>query len=379
MVGELQVDNVAEVFRHQFGDHFAQRRGTQVLSFLDDIVVGGDGRNGRGVGGRTADPLFLHGTDQRCLGIAGGGLGKLLFGDGFIKKKGLPFLQFGKAAFVLFLIVVGGLLIDSRVAGELQTGTAGAELAAAAFHLDGDVVIDSVCHLAGRKAPPDDAVKAILFLGEVLLHQLGCKGHIGRADRLVGVLGAGLRLVHTRLRRAVCRTVAVRNEGACGRNGLVREPQRVGAHVADQTDAATAGDLNAFIELLGHGHRPPRGHVQTAGSLLLERGGDKGRRGRALLFGFLNRGDREGMPGDGLTDLLHLVFGVQFALFPVHAVKAGAEAVLIGAALQKSIQKPVLPAFKPADFFFAVHDHTRGNRLHPSRRKAALDLFPEQG
>ena len=139
--------------------------------------------------------------------------------------------------------------------------------------LDAHAVVDGVCHLAGEKAAPDQAVQAVLLARQVALDLLGCEGDIAGADGLVRVLRAGLRLILARRLGAVIRTVAPIDEVARRGLCLLGDAQRVGTHVGDQAHRALARDVDALIELLGDGHRAPGRHVELARGLLLQRGG----------------------------------------------------------------------------------------------------------
>ena len=379
MVCKLQIDDVAEVILHKACDNLPKRCRLEVLALLHDVVMGGDGGDGRRVSGRAADALLLHRPNQRGFGIAGRRLGKLLLRYGLVQKQLLPLLQIREQAFGLFLLVVGRFFIDGGIAGELQGRGVCFEKITAALHFDGKIVIDRVCHLAGGEPAPDDSVEAVLFLGQILADQFRGQGYIRRADGLVGVLGAGLRFEAARLFRAVGRTVSFLNEAPRGSHRLIRQAQGVGTHIADQTDAAVAGDLDAFVELLRHRHGAPRRHVQAAGGLLLQGGGDKGRRGRALFLRAFDAAHGEGGFLYRITDHLDLVLGMELHLLLRGAVEAGTETVRVLRLLQEGIKQPVFLTLKRADLVLAVHHHARRHRLDPSGGQAALDLLPEQG
>ena len=164
MVREFEVNDVGEALLHKLGDDLAKRRRAEILSLLYDIVVGGDGGYRRRVGGRAADALFLHGADKRGLGIARGGLGELLVGHHFFKIHLLPLGKAGQGVVYLGALLVLRFLIHGGITGELHFGIVRAEGVPGADCVHGNVVINGVCHLAGREAAPDEPVKPVLLL-----------------------------------------------------------------------------------------------------------------------------------------------------------------------------------------------------------------------
>ncbi len=81
--GELVIGNRLELVNQQAGNAFAERRRTERLVLLGDVIAVDDGRDRRRIGGRPADAAFLHRTDERCLGVAGRRLRKVLDGSIF--------------------------------------------------------------------------------------------------------------------------------------------------------------------------------------------------------------------------------------------------------------------------------------------------------
>ena len=363
---------------HQARHHLAQRRGAQILALLDHIIVGGDGGYGGRVGGGAADALFLHGADQRGLGIAGGGLGELLVRDHFFQRQLLPLAERGQRISQLCALLVLGLFIHGGVAGEFHLGVIGAEIVAVGHHVHRHTVIHRVCHLAGGEAAPDQPVQAVLLLGQVLSHLLRGQEHVGGADGLMGVLGPCLGFEAAGLAGDVLAAIALGDKGSCRGQGLVGKAQGVGSHVGNQTDAAPAADLHALIELLGDGHGAPGRHAQAAGGLLLQGGGDEGGRGAALLLSPLHGVDDKGRVLHRVDDGVDLRLAVKLLLFVVLAVKTGGKAAGAVAPAQTCVQKPVFLALEILDLLFPVHHHAGGDRLDAAGGKAGLDLFPEQ-
>ena len=267
--GELHVHDVREALAHQVVDHAAQRRETQVLALLDDILAVENGGDGGRIGGGAADAVFLHSADEGGVRIARRRLGEVLEG---CKAGGRDLLALGqrrKGRFLLLLVVVAALLVDGGVAGEFQVAGGTAQGVVAGGDLHGDAVVDGVGHLAGQKAAPDQAVEPVLLLRQVGLHPLRRQGRVGGADGFVGVLRAGLGLVDTGRGGVIGRAVAGVDQLLGLRLRLVGDAQGVGTHVGDQTHGALAGDVHALIELLGDGHGAAGRHVQLAGCLLL--------------------------------------------------------------------------------------------------------------
>src|SRR5690606_22267009 len=87
-----------------------------------------------------------------------------------------------------------------------------------------------------------------------------------------------LRRVAARLVRQVLLAVALRDHVADLGERLVRERDRVRAHVRDQADRAFA-DLDAFVQPLRDRHRALRAEAELPGRFLLQRRGRE-RRGR---------------------------------------------------------------------------------------------------
>ena len=262
--GKAQIDDVREALEHEIVDHVAQNGGAQILALLDDILAAEDGGDGRGVGRRAADALFLHGADERGLGVARGRLGKVLGALELFQVDGLTLVQVGQRSAALLLFLVLPLLIHGGVAGKAQLAAVGAEEIAGALGVDDDVVVYGVCHLRGGEAPPDQAVQAVLLGGEILFHALGRQRHHARPDGLVRVLRGGVGFIAAGRAGVIRLAVAAADEGGGVGQRVLRQAQRVGSHVGDEADGALALDVDALIELLRHGHGLARGHAKPA-------------------------------------------------------------------------------------------------------------------
>ncbi|CCY42479.1 flagellar basal body rod protein [Firmicutes bacterium CAG:124] len=191
------------------------------------------------------------------------------------------------------------------------------------------------------------------------------------------VLCTGFRLIAAGF-GVIGRAVAAADCVARGGQRLFGNAQRVGTHVSDQADRALTGDLHALVKLLCDHHRAARGHVELARRLLLERRGDKGRRGGALFLRFLHAGHGKRLALQRVQNGLHILLTRQLALLRVAVVVRGEAAGLAGA-VQIYIQRPVFLRDKGPDLVLAVDDQTGRDRLHASGGQALADLFPEQG
>ena len=252
-----------------------------------------------------------------------------------------------------------------------------AEHIAFAQDVGGNGVINRLGHLAGDKARPDQLVKLILVGGKRAFNLVGQQRDVRRADGFMRVLCRALGLEHARLAGVVFLAIASPDKGGNGGRCFISETHRVGTHIGDQTGHTNSLDIDALIQLLRDAHRAARGHVQLAGRLLLERGGDE-RRGHGLfLLTALDAADRELVPGNRRHDRHRLFFGFQLGFAVLVAVKAGGEfAALFGQELR--VNRPVFLGDERADFLFPVDHQAGGNRLHAACRQPALDLAPQE-
>ena len=283
MGGEGQIHDIPEALLHESGDGLSQGGGFQELSFLEHIFPVQDRADGRRIGAGTADPLFLHGPDQGVFRVAGGRLGKLLFFLQLQEIQAIALVEMRQRG-ALLLSFLRLAVVHLGKAGELQGGSAGLEYIACGDGIHGNRVIHGVGHLAGHKTPPDQPVQAVLVLRQVLPDPLRRQFHIRGTDGLMGILRflAGLEIPG--LGGIILAAVIADDVILCGGDGFGGNSEGVGTHIGDETDAALSRYVDAFIQLLGDGHGPPRGHIQAPGSLLLQRGGDEGSRRRPALI-----------------------------------------------------------------------------------------------
>ena len=336
-----------------------------------------DGRYGGRIGTRTAYALLLHRAYERGLGVAAGRLGEALLLIQLFAPGALALGQVGYALDRRGALVVLGVLIDRGIAREHKLGIAGAEAVSGAAGVHGDVVVHGVGHLAGGEPAPDEPVEHVLLARQVVAHHLGRQRGIGRAYGLVRVLRACASLVAPGLGGAVRLAVVVGYKAARGGERLLAETQRVGAHVGYEADGALAGDVHALVKLLGYAHRAARGHAQAAAGLLLQRAGDEGRRGAALLLAALHGVYRKRVVLYVGYDAVDLLLAFDVDLFLALAVVARGELAAV-VAQQRGVEQPVLLGHKGAYLLFAVDHHARGHALHAAGAEAAADLLPQQ-
>ena len=252
------------------------------------------------------------------------------------------------------------------------------EAVSGAESIDHHVIIDGICHLARRKAAPDQAVQAVLLRREILFHTLRREIHVARTDGFVRVLRARLGLIAAGFAVIVLFAVKAADKAARGGHGFLGKAQRVGTHIGDKTDRAFAGDIHAFVELLRDAHRAPRREPQTAARLLLQRGGDERGRRAALALAALDGADLPRRLFHGGDDVLHFFFTVKLFFLVCRAVIAGDKAALLPGAVEMRIQIPVFFRLESPDLVFPVHDHADGNRLHAARGEPPAHLAPEE-
>ena len=180
--------------------------------------------------------------------------------------------------------------------------------------IGGNRIENGVCHLAGHKARPDQAVQLELIGRQILADLFRQQLHVGRTNGFVRVLRVALGLEHTRLARIIFLAVAAADETGGSGGSLVGQTERVGTHIGDKTGQAVLAQLDAFIQLLRDAHRAARRHVQLAAGLLLERRGDERRCGGALFLAALDIADGERLAGNGVDNMHRLLFVFQLGL-----------------------------------------------------------------
>ena len=238
-------------------------------------------------------------------------------------------------------------------------------------------VIAGVSHLAGHETAPDQLIQAVLLLSQVVFDGLRVQLHIAGTDGLMGVLSPLLLAEAARRTGIIGCSVAGEDQLLCCRQGLLGKAQGVGTHIGDETDGPLAGDVHALIELLGDGHGAARRHIQLPRGLLLQGGGDKGRRRRAALFRTLDVLNGKRAVADVGDDAVRFLLRVKLPLLAVAVVTGGEAAGLVQAA-QGYIQGPELLGLEILNLPLPFHHQARCHRLDTSCGKTAPDLFPQQ-
>ena len=145
-------------------------------------------------------------------------------------------------------------------------------------------------------------------------------------------------------------------------DGLLRQVERVGAHVGDQAHLALA-DVDAFVELLRDAHGLLRAEAQLARGFLLQGRGRERRRRIALALLAVHRQDGElalGRLVQRALDLARLRFGGEAELLDLGAPVFDQLARETSAPmLELGIDGPVLPRHEGGDLVLALADHAQ--------------------
>ena len=377
--GKFIIGDRLELIDQQTGDALAERRGTERTVFLADVVAVHDGRNGGRIGGRTADAAFLHRADERSLGVARRGLRKVLRRLDLLALQHIALVKAGqRLAALILLIVIGALLVHGGKAGESDRVTGCAEHMIFAQDIGRDGVQDRISHLAGNKTGPNQLVELVLVERQAAADHIGLELDIGRADRLVRVLRTVLGAERARLARIERIAVLLTDERSRSRGRIVRQAERVGTHISDQTGETVALQFNTFVQLLRDAHGAAGHHIELAGSLLLQGRGGKRRRSRLALLTALDRMHGKGLTGDLVYDGHGLCLRLELALTGGVAVVTGGELTALRGA-QRSLNGPVFLGHEGADLVLTVDDQTGRYALHTACGQTALDLAPEEG
>ena len=375
--GELDIHDILKFVDHQIGDGFAQIGGPQGPALLGHIFpVQNDGNGGR-IGGGASHALFLHGLDQGSLGVAGGGLGKMLLRIYRAVFRRVAGLQAGQRRSVALLLLVGALLIQGQKAREGHALAGGPEQIAAAADVCRDGIQNGVAHLAGDKALPDQLIQAVLIRRQAPADALRLQAGIGGTDGLMGVLRRFFLGEDPGLGGLIFRAVAAGDIGPRRGGSLCGDAQRVGTHIGDETGVALALQLHALIKLLCHRHGALGRHAQLAGGLLLKGGGGEGRRGLALFPGVFHGLHLIGLAVDGGKHRLNALLVGQLQLARLRAEEMGGE--IPGVLPEHHIDAPVFHRLEGADLPLPVHHHAGDHALDAAGGKACADLAPQEG
>src|SRR5215510_12688612 len=370
------VNDVLEVPDHYRVDSLTQLRWVQAALALLHVAVVLDRGHDRGLGRGPADAALLQLVDQRCLGVAGWRLREVLLWLQTVEIQNLPFSQLRK---LLFALVVA--LPDPVEAVERKHGAGRSQAERAGLDVDRCACVLRGRHPAGHEPAPDKLVDTELVLRQVLTDILRTPVGVGGPDRLMRVLGARPRLLLTRLAQVAIPQVAL-DPAVDLRLGFSRDPGRVGPHVRDQACRTITAQLDAFVQVLRQAHRLFRCVAETAGRVLLKRGGYVRRRrilappllfdGYDAIFGAFQFADG----GQSLGLGLELEFDVWLGQ-PAH--EASFEPLLLALRRQDGVYRPGFLWREGPDLLFAVDDEAKRNRLHPSSTDPLLHLAPEEG
>ena len=382
--GEAIFDIAGKERFEEGGDQPALVLGNELLALLADIAAlpehGQDRRIGRG----PADPQLLHLLDQRGFGIAGRRLGGMLLAGERRNAQPIAARDLRQAARILVLLVVAALLIELEEAVEADDRAGGAEDVALAVAprrdgIDGGALDIGAFHLARHGPLPDQLVELGLVAVENPARLIGMAEQVGRADRLMGLLGVlGLGAIlprdagHIGLAKAALDDVARRGDG------LRRHLHPVGAHIGDEA-GDLAIDLDALVQPLRHLHGAGGGKAELAGSLLLQRRGGEGGRRMTLGRTAFDRGDGEDGAGERCLDGAGRCLVGYVELAEPRAgdgVEARLELLAI-AGSEGRLDGPIFLAAEGFDLELAVADEAQRHRLHPAGRAGSRQLAPQ--
>ena len=122
--GKFQIYDILKHLFHQTGDNLAQRRRHKRFFLPLYIFPAGQRGNRRRIRARTPNTVFLHGFDQRRLGIPGGRLGKVLVGRQIGQFQYIAVFQ-RRQRVLLFLRLVFAFFIQDRIPVKFHTVSAG--------------------------------------------------------------------------------------------------------------------------------------------------------------------------------------------------------------------------------------------------------------
>ena len=290
-----------------------------------------------------------------------------------------------RQALGVFLVgdVVLAFLVEGEEAVELHHRAGGAQVDGAGAGLGGDVDGGALelagFHLACDRAPPDQLVKLGLVGIEERLGLGRAQVEVGRADRLVRLLGVlGLGHVLARGGRQVALAVVRSDQLAAGGDRLLGDLHAVGSHISNEADGL-ALDGHALVEPLRDPHGMGGGEAELAAGFLLQGGSSEGRRRVALGGLGLDRGDREGSGLERLLECLRFRASADVEPLDLLAVGADQAGLELVAARGRELghQRPVFARNEALDLELAVAHQPQRHRLHASGRAGARQLAPQ--
>ncbi len=388
--GELVGHHLGEPFPQVGGDLAAQGGGEKGPPFSGHVPPLFQGLEGRGVGGRAADPQLLHGLHQAGVGVAGRGLGEAPLLQDLLKPGGNPLGHRGDGGLLLLLGVPPP---GPEVPLKAQHRARGAEGVAALEVGQGDrrLLVEGVPHLARQEAAPDELVEAVLLLGQVGADAFRGPFGVGGADGLVGVLDPfPAVLIGPRGLRQVLRAEGLPDHLPGRRHRLGGHPHRVRAHVGDEAHGPLR-QVHPLVEALGDAHGAGGGVAQAARGGLLEGGGGEGGRGGLAPLPHLHLGHPVAPLPQGLGQGMGLGLRgeVEPALLlplprpealPLHLVERGHQGGLPALHGEDAPEDPVLLGPEGLNGLLPLHHEPQGHALHPAGREGPLaELQGEEG
>ena len=236
--GEADVDESLEVFGEHIHSHNAKLGNEQLFGLFYHVTAGKQGNDGRGKGAGAADALLLQLLDERCFRKVRRRLSEvLLCGQKLVKDDFCARLNVRNLSVLFFIIIFAVQLQEAR---EFQYGACCAQLVVSSINRQCGNVINSVRHLAGNNAVPDEGIQLQLVACKVLLH-LGRGTHdAGRTNRLMRVLCVLFGAVMVFLRRTEFAAEVLLDIVADFGNSNLCQTHGVGSHIGNQTDGGFA-------------------------------------------------------------------------------------------------------------------------------------------
>ena len=278
----------------------------------------------------------------------------------------------------LFLRLLGALGVDAKESVEQDAPAVGAEHVLPRVDVHARVLEARRGHLRGDRALPDHRVEAELVRLQEPLHAIGRARHVGRPDRLVGLLRAlRPRLVVTRLVECVGNAEFAHDDVPGLLQRALGDVQRVGPHIRDEANGSARAHRDAFVQLLREDHRALHRVAELPRRLLLEGRCRERGRGVATALALLEALDDVRRVRESGAMLLGRLAVVDLELVALVLDDLRRER-LAGMVREGGLERPVLDRDECRDLTLAVDDETERDGLHPAGGQAVADLLPEQ-
>ena len=371
---ETDVHNIFKAFDQHIHHLIGNGVGEHILCFLADVFLV-ELCNDGGVGGRSADPLFFHHLNQRCIRITQGGLGEFLLRLHALFKHLIPFGKVGQELgriHAFFVVFVGKILIDRRETREQQHLAACLEYVAAVFNFHLRAVVFCFRHLRSQETLVDKLVKLIVSCVQQALCALGRHQKVDGTNGFVSVLRPLLGRIEVRLGRNV--VVAVALTDICKRLflGILGNTDGVRSHIGDERNVVAARRLHTFVQMLRQGHGVRRRKAELGRSVLLQ--GTRRKRSRRVRFchRLFYLGYDVIACGKRRKHRFRFFLGSRLILFRSLLFKQRLEGGVLPFHVDKlDGQVPKFFGLEGFNFTFSFYNQAKGNRLHSACRKAA--------